>query len=113
MALGELERAVMDVLWSRSDTAWTVRDVSTNFPEHAYTTIMTVLSRLRDKGFVREEKVGRANVYRQTASREEYVAALMSDALALANDRSVVLAHFAATMDDGDRTVLARLMRRK
>ena len=40
-------------------------------------------------------------------------ATLPADALALANDRSVVLAHFAATMDDGDRAVLARLMRRK
>jgi predicted transcriptional regulator len=113
MALGELERAVMGVLWSREDSPWSVREVSGSFPDHAYTTIMTVLSRLRDKGFVSEEKVGRANVYRPTASREQYVADLMSDALALADDRSVVLAHFAATMDDGDRAVLARLMRRK
>lgn len=112
MALGELERAVMDVLWSQGESSWSVRDVSASFPDHAYTTIMTVLSRLRDKGFVSEEKVGRANMYRPMASREQYVAALMADALAIADNHSVALAHFAATIDEGDRAILARVIRR-
>lgn len=113
MSLGELERNVMDVLWEHPEHDRSVREVAESFPDHAYTTIMTVLSRLRDKGFVQESKMGRANLYRPTATREEYVVALMSDALSLVDDRSVVLAHFAAAMDDDDRAILARLMRRK
>ena len=45
--LGELERAIMDVLWD-TDTSLTVREVSARLTERdlAHTTVMTVLDRL-------------------------------------------------------------------
>ncbi|HTZ28186.1 MAG TPA: BlaI/MecI/CopY family transcriptional regulator, partial [Streptosporangiaceae bacterium] len=50
--LGELERAIMDVLWESTDPL-TVRQVSGNLTERdlAHTTVMTVLDRLAKKGF--------------------------------------------------------------
>ena len=113
MALGELERSVMSVLWGESERTFSVRDVAEYFRDHAYTTIMTVLSRLHDKGYVVESKSGRANVYRASTTKEEYVASLMGEALSQSDDRLVVLSHFAANMDDDDRAILARLMRRR
>jgi hypothetical protein len=44
MNLGELERLVMDVLWDSNEESHTVREVADHFPDHAYTTIMTVLT---------------------------------------------------------------------
>jgi predicted transcriptional regulator len=45
--LGDLERAIMDVLWE-SDAPLTVREVSASLTERnlAHTTVMTVLDRL-------------------------------------------------------------------
>lgn len=87
MRLGDLERAVMDVLWDRSPGGGvTVREVAEALEERdlAYTTVMTVLDRLAGKGMVEREREGRAWRYRPAATREAYVAQLMLDALDLA-----------------------------
>jgi BlaI family transcriptional regulator, penicillinase repressor len=59
---GELEQAVMDVLWE-SPTALSVRDVQAAVAgerELAYTTVMTVMDRLAKKGQLLRELDGRA-----------------------------------------------------
>ena len=64
-ALGELETAVLDVLWS-CPTALSVREVLTHVrrrPPLAYTTVLTVLDRLHGKGVVVREKEGKAYHY--------------------------------------------------
>ncbi|MDT9592590.1 BlaI/MecI/CopY family transcriptional regulator [Nocardioides zeae] len=84
-ALGDLERAVMDVLWSQPTSATlTVRDVHAQVAEQrdvAYTTVMTVMDRLARKGHVVQEREGRAYRYRATASRGQMTADLMRGAL--------------------------------
>lgn len=75
--LGELEQAVMDVLWGRSE-ALSVREVHaalSNGRELAYTTVMTVLDRLAKKGIVVRNLDGRAWHYRPALSRAELVSA--------------------------------------
>src|SRR6201996_1917387 len=59
--LGDLERAIMDVLWGTPQSL-TVREVSAQLTERdlAHTTVMTVLDRLAKKGFARRERDGRA-----------------------------------------------------
>jgi predicted transcriptional regulator len=62
--LGGLEAAVMAVLWQRPDV--TVHDVMEAIAWDkplAYTTVMTVLNRLVEKGFARRELKGRAARY--------------------------------------------------
>ena len=63
--LGELERAVMEVLW-RTDAAHSVRDVHAALADRdlAYTTVMTVLDRLAKKGVCTRQLDGRACAYR-------------------------------------------------
>lgn len=43
--------------------------------EMAATTLLTLLSRLADKGFVKTEKAGRSNVYTPLVSQADYLAA--------------------------------------
>ena len=58
--LGDLERAIMDILWGTGESL-TVREVSAQLTERdlAHTTVMTVLDRLAKKGFARRERDGR------------------------------------------------------
>jgi hypothetical protein len=58
--VGELERRVMMILWERGDDELTGRQVADALPEHAYTTVATVLDRLVHKGLVRRRKLGRS-----------------------------------------------------
>ena len=71
--LGNLEADIMEILWD-----WgrgTVREVHGRLNEDrplAYTTIMTVMSRLADKGLLRREKAGIAYIYHPTSTREMF-----------------------------------------
>ncbi|GIG68947.1 BlaI/MecI/CopY family transcriptional regulator [Phytomonospora endophytica] len=106
--LGELERAVMEVLWTAGRPV-TAREVVDALPDRslAATTVLTVLSRLEHKGFVARDRNGRAHHYRPVAGREEHVAALMREALDTASDRGAALARFAEEVSPTEAAALA------
>jgi predicted transcriptional regulator len=88
--LGQLERKVMDVLWESMGTEKTVRQVAEELPNHAYTTILTVLDRLQRKHMVRRTKDGRAHRYTAAASREAYTAELMLAEVVTSSEATVL-----------------------
>ena len=109
---GDLEAVVMDLLWSRSEPA-TVRDVQSALAAErplAYTTLMTVMDRLHGKGWLTREMHGRAYSYRPSATREEYSAQLMTDALDSSSDRTATLVRFLEQMDARDATRLRSVL---
>jgi len=70
--LGSLEKEIMDIMWHECPCS--VRDVCTKIQanrEVAYTTIMTVMGRLVEKGVLCREKKGKAHVYRVCTSRKD------------------------------------------
>jgi predicted transcriptional regulator len=74
------ELAIMKVVW-RLDKA-TVRDVYESLREKrtvAYTTVMTMMKILEDKGFLKKTQVDRAHVYRPTRPRQQVVSAMVRD----------------------------------
>ncbi|MDM4722445.1 BlaI/MecI/CopY family transcriptional regulator [Micromonospora sp. WMMA1363] len=109
--LGDLERAVMDVLWDAvpaTSGGVTVREVADALRsrELAYTTVMTVLDRLAGKGMVQREREGRAWRYRAAATREAHIAQLMLDALDLGGSRDAALVRFARSVTGTEADVL-------
>ncbi len=109
--LGELERAVMDHLWSTSEPQ-TVRQVHEALATHrelAYTTVMTVLQRLAKKHLVIQQRDDRAHRYLPVNKREELVASLMVDALAQAPEsggRAAALVHFVGQVNADEADAL-------
>jgi len=70
--LAPLELDCMNALWPRGEA--TVRDVQEalmGVRPRAYTTIMTILDRLAQKGIVQRRKSGRAWVYSASVSEED------------------------------------------
>lgn len=112
--LGDLERAVMDALWARASPV-SVRAIHEDLADRglAYTTVMTVLTRLADKGFVTRERDGRAWLYAAAAGREEYVAELMLDALGETGDRAAALTRFARAVTSEDVELLRKALPKK
>lgn len=108
--LGDLERAVMDAVWS-SPGPMLVRDileVLNQDRELAYTTVMTVTDRLAKKGLLGRERDGRAWRYAPTSSREELTAGALRDTLddLGGGRRQAVLMHF---LDDASPQEVADL----
>jgi len=83
--MGDLERAVMDRLWSadagQSFTGREVHESLASTRDLAYTTVMTVMDRLVRKDLVVRERAGRAWRYRARASRGEMTAELLRETL--------------------------------
>jgi predicted transcriptional regulator len=93
---GELEAAIMDEVWA-ADGPVTVREVVDRLQRDrktAYTTVQTVTEILVRKGWLSREKDGRAFRYTAEASRDEYTARLIDEALEASPDRTAALAHF-------------------
>lgn len=69
--LGELQRAVMEVVWDRGECS--VHDVIERLRgrEPAYTTILSVMQKLEKGGWLAHRQEGRTYIYRATSSREE------------------------------------------
>src|SRR5260370_23395637 len=76
--LGPLEGRIMRAVWAgQVGEAFVVRDVQALMPELAYTTVMTTLHRLAEKGLLaaRAERGRRAHEYRVAQSPASYLAA--------------------------------------
>lgn len=110
--MGELEAAVMDVLWDRGgwSTPAEVLEVLDSKRPLAYTTVTTILVRLWEKGRVERERDGRAYAYRPVQTREEYTAARMGQLLGMVGDRPLALSRFVDALSAADRTQLRRML---
>jgi len=110
--LGELELDVLRVVWRRGQaTVAEVRVALSLRRPLAYTTVMTVMVRLFQKGLLRRAKRGRAYMYSPTKTREEVVASLAGDVAhaLLADFGDVAIAQFVKEVGAVDREALARL----
>lgn len=79
--------------------------------EHAYTTIMTVMGRLHEKGVLARDRRGRQYVYRSAAPEAELVDRLSGLAVDRVVERygAAALRHFAVKLADLDPETRRRL----
>jgi predicted transcriptional regulator len=101
---GELEALVMRALWN-TDAAMNARAIQATFedPTPALTTLLTVLSRLEEKGLVEREAPSPRKVrFRAAVSSGEAHARQMIASLDDAPDRSGALLAFADTLSAED-----------
>lgn len=103
----------MEMVWDRGgwSTPGEVLELLEAERELAYTTVMTILVRLWQKGLLERRKDGRAYAYHPIQSREEWTAQRMSELLQIANNRAEALVHFVDEMGTADRDQLRRLLR--
>ncbi|HET9362311.1 MAG TPA: BlaI/MecI/CopY family transcriptional regulator [Vicinamibacterales bacterium] len=76
------ELAIMKVVWRREKS--TVRDVYEALRETrqvAYTTVMTMMKILEEKGYLKKTSVDRAHLYKPARPRQQVVGAMVRDFL--------------------------------
>jgi predicted transcriptional regulator len=107
---GALEKSILEVLW-RSDRPLQPGEVNDQLDTGlAYTSVATVLTRLHRKGLVAREAHGRAFAYSPAVDESELAAQRIGDLLALASDRSKVLANFVDSLSARDAKLLRSLL---
>jgi predicted transcriptional regulator len=118
-ALHELEAEVMEEIWVRGEAS--VRDVMEELNRRAgkaraYTTYMTIMSRLDHKGLLERTRQGKTDRYRPVYTRERYANLRAEAEVESLVDQfgEVALGHFArrmAHLDPQRRRALERLAR--
>ena len=79
--LTKAETQVMNILWSLPEQQGVIQDIIDRYPEPkpAYTTILTFMKILTDKGFVKPKRVGKANRFSPLVSKDDYTYSFISD----------------------------------
>jgi|SRR5712691_175642 len=112
---GELEAAVMSVLWEagRALSPGEVRQALTGragAPPLAYSTVVTILSRLHAKKALARRRDGRAFRYAPVADEAGLAARRLAAMLDEEPDRRAVLSRFVADLPDSDEQLLRSLL---
>lgn len=110
--LGELEAVVMQIMWCHEEvTVREVREILQPTRPLAYTTVMTIMSRLAQKRVLTTRKQGKVFYYRATVTPDEFVAQRAQRAVqdVLASFGDVAMAYFLHELDDADPARLATL----
>lgn len=97
--LGELESEIMEFVWHSLNPV-SVRDVTEKLQHKrkiAYTTVMTIMGRLVDKGLLNRKQQGRAYLYKSAVSKDKFLTRIsrqiIKNFIASFGERAV--AHFA------------------
>ena len=109
-AAGELEATVLAVLLE-AGSALSPGEVRERIGGSlAYTTVVTILSRLHAKGVLDRHKAGRAYLYTPVADQPGLAARRMARVLDSEADREAVLARFVSALSDSDEELLRKML---
>lgn len=108
--MGSLESEVLMCLWASDDPLSPAEVRAAMGDRLAYTTVMTVLTRLWRKQLVEREARGRGFVYRPLMSEAELAATRMHTDLRRSTDQEGALAQFVQGLSKDEAKALRRLV---
>jgi len=111
-AFGQLESEVLAALWAAPHPLVPAEVQAAVGGELAYTTVMTILVRLHDKGVIERKKVGRAYAYRPVVDETHVVADQVRRLLDRGNSRAAVLQGLIEGLDPDDEELLREMLSR-
>jgi len=108
--MGALEADVLAQLWAAPDSMIPAEVRAAMGDTLAYTTVLTILTRLWQKGLVVRDLRGRAYAYSPAVSEAELAARRMRAALDRTRDREAALSRFVGTLSKRDERALRRVI---
>lgn len=109
-AAGDLESAVLGVLWSASAPLTPAEILASVGDGLAYNTVHTILTRLVAKGLVVRAADGARHTYAPVLDAAQLAAVRMCRALEAGGDRGRVLRHFVTSLSGDDEQALRALL---
>lgn len=111
--LGALETEVLEILWSADHPLTPAKVLECLDSDLAYTTVMTVLGRLWNKGLAERAKVGRAFAYSATVSEADFSADRMRKALDTSSNALATMSQFVDGLDKRQQRQLRELLEQR
>ena len=108
--MGALEQDVLRQVWSKPEGITPGEVLEGLDADLAYTTVMTILTRLWKKGLVDRTQRGRAYAYLPAVSEAELAATRMRETLSRTADREATLSRFVDSLSRRDEAALRRIL---
>ncbi len=107
--LGDLEQKVINVLWNSEKPLKPSEVLEQLDGKYAYTTIMTVLSRMSAKGILKRKKVGKAYAYCSVKDKEQFAKNKLGNFYdeVLGNYGNLAISQFVDTVKDDPENIKA------
>jgi BlaI family transcriptional regulator, penicillinase repressor len=114
----ELELEILKVVWQTEPaTVRKVRDALASVRDLAYTTVMTVMSIMADKGYLKRKKAGRSYVYEAVYRENKASRNMLQDVIdrVFGGSTTAVMQHLLETseIDDEELKQIRLLINRK
>lgn len=114
----ELELEILKVVWQKEPTTVReVRDALAEVRDLAYTTVMTVMSIMADKGYLKRKKDGRSYVYEAVYREHKASRNILQDVIdrVFGGSTTAVMQHLLETsdIDDDELKQIRSLINRK
>ena len=112
LRLHELEAAIMDIVWTKRLSGFAMSEVVAVLEKQrdiAYTTVMTTLARLHEKGLLARERDGKRYLYTPKVSREEFLESTAREVLDGAVGEHQALAMLVEKVSESSATELDEL----
>ncbi|MBI2443083.1 MAG: BlaI/MecI/CopY family transcriptional regulator [Candidatus Levybacteria bacterium] len=112
--LGELETQVMEIIWQAKEpiSVSEVVAVLSKKRDIAYTTVMTIMTRLIEKGLLKRTALGKAYVYKPIFSKDTFLTKvsqqIIKNLVSRFGDKAI--AHFAQELDKVPEEKKAKLL---
>lgn len=108
---GELESEILGCLWDRPAGLSSQQILALLGEEVKLTTVLTVLSRLQEKGLVtRSASAGRSFIFSATTSREQHTASQLIGLLSNSSNPASVFSHFTQALTESQIEELKRVL---
>jgi predicted transcriptional regulator len=108
--MGSLESEVLSALWRVEEPQTPAQVLAAIDADVAYTTVMTILVRLWEKGLAERVKQGRAYAYTAKFSEADLAASRMRDQLSRSSDRMATIGRFVSSLEPAEAEQLRRLL---
>mgnify|MGYP001054937776 FL=1 len=114
LSLFDLEAEIMEIIWEFQHLEFSVGEIVTVLERRrdiAYTTVMTTVARLYEKGLLSRTKHGRKYLYTAIQSRQEYIVQLTKDVIQQLPPigQETAVSMLIDRIDDADDDVLSKL----
>ena len=107
---GALEKAVLLQLWALGHPATPAEVLDELDGDLAYTTVLTILTRLWQKGLVTRKRRGRAYAYEPVVSEAQLTASRMHESLSASSDPKAALVTFVGSLSRPQARTLRKLL---
>jgi predicted transcriptional regulator len=108
---GELEGEVLAALWASTEAMTPAEVLDQMGGTLAYTTVMTILGRLFEKGLVERRQAGRGYAYLPKVREADLAARRFRTLLDRGHDREAVLQGFVSNLSPEEADLLRTLLR--